>query len=413
LCGKTKVSFFISLFNSRFNFIFQFHFANLPCFVYLPYLVNAEGVLVNSLDNKNDGYTGENRLRGVNLGGWFSQVDCIEEKDPSTFPGVDEHMATFLTEDDFAQIAKWGFNHVRLPVDYFNFFSDDGVLTHPKRLDLVDRAVSWADKYGLKTMFDLHKCPGHDFYHGLHHEQKFFTDPVARKAAKNTWSVLAERFGDNTSVLLEILNEPVAPNNEVWNRVKDEMAAHIRSCAPKSTIVVGSNLWNAASEFAELSPLEDDNILYSFHFYNPVTFTHQQVPWHPEDPGLQVKREYPGDYKKPEGYHQRLDHDFGLWNRQTMADFLAPVTRFREKYQVPVACGEFGVFVQAPRESQLRWMDDFLSILRDSDIGYSYWNYKNLDFGLISEGEQLHQDLPQYQNDQRLDRELTEKLVKG
>ena len=36
------------------------------------------------------------RLRGLNFGGWLSQIDAIEEKDPQTFPGIDGHIAEFI-----------------------------------------------------------------------------------------------------------------------------------------------------------------------------------------------------------------------------------------------------------------------------------------------------------------------------
>jgi hypothetical protein len=70
-------------------------------------------------------------------------------------------------------------------------------------------------------------------------------------------------------------------------------------------------------------------------------------------------------------------------------------------------CNEFGVFVGgADRASQLRWMEDFLSVLEQHEIGFSYWNYKNLDFGLLSQDEPRFADTPQYQNPERLDHEL-------
>jgi hypothetical protein len=54
-----------------------------------------------------------------------------------------------------------------------------------------------------------------------------------------------------------------------------------------------------------------------------------------------------------------------------------------------------------------------MEILRENDVGYSYWNYKNLDFGLVSKGESLHKDLPQYNNPERLDKELLDILANG
>jgi hypothetical protein len=45
-------------------------------------------------------------------------------------------------------------------------------------------------------------------------------------------------------------------------------------------------------------------------------------------------------------------------------------------------CGEFGVYEKAPRASRLRWTRDVVGILKDLGIGWSYWNYKWLDFGV-------------------------------
>ena len=353
------------------------------------------------------------RLRGVNLGGWFSQVDCIEEKDPQGFPGLKAHMASFLGAEDLRRLRGWGFNHVRLPVDYFNFFHGASLEQDSEAFVLLDKAIAEIHRAGLMVMLDLHKCPGHDFHNGTVAEQPFFSDPVCRADSRKVWSVLAERYGDNEMTMLEILNEPTARDSAVWDRVKDEMFWHIRKAAPKSTIVVGSNKWNSACEFAHLTPMEDDNVLYSFHFYNPVVFTHQKAPWIQGDAFRQTLV-YPGTYELPAELHKRLPTDSGRWDKARMERELDAVLQFRAKYKVPVACGEFGVYAGGPdRASQLNWMRDFLEILAGAGIGYSYWNYKNLDFGVLSIGETLHQGLPQYnQNPERLDAELLDLLAK-
>ena len=79
---------------------------------------------------------------------------------------------------------------------------------------------------------------------------------------------------------------------------------------------------------------------------------------------------------------------------------------------MPVACNEFGVYAGgADRASQLAWMRDFLSLLRENDFGWSYWTYRNLDFGLISRGEALFARAPQYDNPERTDGELVRLLA--
>jgi endoglucanase len=349
-------------------------------------------------------------MRGVNFGGWFSQVDAIMEKDPDAFVDLPSHIETFLGPEDFARVSTWGLDHVRLPVDYYNVFEGPELKPVQPILSLLDKAVDGLTAAGLDVILDLHKCPGHDFHQGASGAQAFFTDPTKREEAKHVWKHLAERYGTRPKVLLEILNEPVAEDSTCWDEVKDEMAAHIRRYAPNATLVIGSNRWSHPDEFARLTPLRDENILYSFHFYASVLFTHQFAPWLAGEV-FQVRRPYPGTYSVPAGTDHRVPLGPGTWNRARMDQELEQVFRFRERHRVPVACNEFGVYVGgADRRSQLAWMQDFLGALQEHGIGFSYWNYKNLDFGLVSRGERAFADYPQYQNPERVDNELVEIL---
>ncbi len=349
-------------------------------------------------------------MRGLNFGGWFSQVDAIEAKDPARFPGLDAHLRTFLGADDFRQVATWGFDHVRLPVDWQIAFREGDLTPKEDVLRLLDAAVAQARAVGLELILDLHRCPGHDFESGLHREQTFFTDPALRQGCLKVWAVLAERYGHTPGVLLELLNEPVAPSAEVWNSVKDELAREIRRRAPRATLVVGSNLWCNASEFAHLTPVEDDNVLYTVHVYNPILFTHQKAPWVPGE-ATRETRVYPGNYELPTPAGGNLPMEAGLWNKARLEKLLAPVFRFREATGARVACNEFGVYMGGPdAESRANWLRDLLELFNENQVGWSYWNYKNLDFGVISQGEALFERSPQYDNPQRLDRDLLELL---
>jgi aryl-phospho-beta-D-glucosidase BglC (GH1 family) len=346
----------------------------------------------------------------LNFGGWFSQVDAIESKDPTRFRGLIPHLRTFLGADDFHKVARWGFDHVRLPVDWQVAFRVEDLSPREDVLEILDIAVAQARTEGLELILDLHRCPGHDFEDGLHQEQSFFSDPSMRRGCLKVWSVLAERYGHTPGVMLELLNEPVAPSASIWNQVKDELAREIRIHAPKATLVVGSNLWCNASEFAHLTPIDDDNVLYTVHVYNPVLFTHQKAPWVPGD-AFREARAYPGDYLPVNASTNGLPMDAGMWNKARMEELLAPVFRFRETHGVRVACNEFGVYMGGPDgQSRMNWLRDLLELFGENQIGWSYWNYKNLDFGIVSQGEGLYDTAPQYANTERTDRDLLELL---
>ena len=61
---------------------------------------------------------------GINFGGWFSQKEHTEK-----------HYQTFITEADFATVARWGLDHVRIPVDYELVESEGGILKEDGSLD--------------------------------------------------------------------------------------------------------------------------------------------------------------------------------------------------------------------------------------------------------------------------------------
>jgi hypothetical protein len=102
-----------------------------------------------------------------------------------------------------------------------------------------------------------------------------------------------------------------------------------------------------------------------------------------------------------------LPLETGRWDRARMEQALEPVVRFRERFHVPVGCHEFGVYAGgADHVSQLAWMRDFLSLLRDHDLGWSFWNYLDLDLGLISRHEALFARSPQHDHLERTDNEM-------
>jgi aryl-phospho-beta-D-glucosidase BglC (GH1 family) len=351
------------------------------------------------------------RLRGLNFGGWLSQVDAIAEKDGAGFPGVNAHLDTFIGRDDFARQKAWGFNHVRLPVDAYHFFTGEEAPVEP-RFAVLDRAVRWAAESGLQLVIDLHECPGHDFADAVDDPvQKLFVDPVYLRKTETIWSVIAERYSGEKHVCFEVLNEPVAPDAAVWNRIKDALCRTVRKFAPHNTIIVGSNMWNGPATYREFTPVAIDNVCYCFHFYEPLLFTHQHAPWIHE-PEIRAEYTYPADYGPGFTRKYGFVHSAGRWDRSRIAEEIEPVVRFREKYDVPVVCNEFGVYAPVPVNLQLLWLEDVLSLLQELDIGYSYWNYKNLDFGIISRGEQLHAHRPQYANPERINHQVLGVLQK-
>ena len=110
------------------------------------------------------------QIHGTNLGNWLVLEKWMS---PELFEGtgtedetwlarklpadefaakLKQHRDTYVTEQDFQFIAESGLDTVRLPVTY-GVFGDRPPLTGA--IEYVDKAMDWAEKYGLKVLLDL------------------------------------------------------------------------------------------------------------------------------------------------------------------------------------------------------------------------------------------------------------------
>ncbi|KAF7338687.1 Glycoside hydrolase [Mycena venus] len=126
---------------------------------------------------------GVDKIRGVNIGGWLvtepfivpGLYQTVQASAPSDIQVVDEHTLlqaggqsaledhykTFITEQDFMQIAAAGLNFVRIPLGYWAIEVLDGEGFLPKTSwTYFLKAIQWARKYGLRINLDLHALPG-------------------------------------------------------------------------------------------------------------------------------------------------------------------------------------------------------------------------------------------------------------
>jgi glucan 1,3-beta-glucosidase len=175
-----------------------------------------------------------NKVRGVNLGGWFVLEPWIT---PSIFSEwansqtvVDEytytktlgkaeassrltnHWNTWITQADFNAIAAAGLNHVRIPIGYWAVAPLDGDPYVQGQLPILDQAIGWARSAGLKVLLDLHGAPGSQ--NGFDNSGRY--GPIAwlqgDTVAQTVTAIqnLAQHYSGDSDVVtaIELLNEP-------------------------------------------------------------------------------------------------------------------------------------------------------------------------------------------------------------
>lgn len=330
----------------------------------------------------------ERFTNGVNLGGWLSQYVAYDH----------EHFRTFITRADIDQIASWGLDHVRLPVDYPVFESDDAVgEPNEEGYAYVDQCLQWCADAGLAVILDIHEAPGFTFRNDLEEgdaaANTLFTDPDVQDRFVALWRTVVRRYWDApVPIVFELLNEVTLPDNGPWNALAARTVAAIHEEAPQATVMIGGTHNNAVSGLDGLIEIDDPRIVYTFHTYEPLYFTHQNAPW------AAGPREWGGSPSYP-GYLEGLGewlaanpqhNQFGdqqtdrRMDRELLAEVVAPAVAFAERTGRDIYCGEFGVADWVEPASRRAWLADFLGLLREHGIGFGLWTYKAMDFGLVN-----------------------------
>ena len=76
------------------------------------------------------------------------------------------------------------------------------------------------------------------------------------------------------------------------------------------------------------------------------------------------------------------------FDKQVLTEMIEKPLRVARELDLPLYCGEFGVFEKAPAEDRYRWYADMLAILEENDISYANWNYKSDQFGFVGKNGQ-------------------------
>ncbi len=314
---------------------------------------------------------------GINFGDWMEM-----------WPQDEEKLNTWLLEKDVKQVADYGFDHIRLPFSYKVFMSDDKPgWFREEGLKHLDRMVEWCKKYGLNIVLDLHIAPGYSFGNvdrGI--PNPFLDDETYQEQFYDIWRMLARRyFKEGKNLAFELLNEVVEEPASRWNRIANRAIAAIRQIDPTRIIIYGGIYYNSVYYMKYLDVTDDPNIIYNFHFYEPILFTHQ-LAWPPACAAYNKALEYPGEFpgigafldEHPEFADKQARYIGRKLDKDTMRMDFEKVIEFKQLYpNAHLYCGEFGVIKNASAASKRNWLRDIISIFNELDIGRAAWDYKD------------------------------------
>lgn len=310
--------------------------------------------------------------KGVNLSEWF------QAGSPKAI------QFNKYTVKDFENIKSLGADVIRLPINLNNYtLGAPDYEIDPFFLNFLSKAVDWCEQLGIHLLLDNHTF-----------DPAVATDPNIDDILIPVWRNMAEHFKDRSELIYyEILNEPHGIDDTIWYRIQGDVIDAIREVDTVHTIVVGQASFGGFDKLYEIPEYDDDNLLYTFHFYDPFLFTHQGASW--SDPSMAPLAGVPFPYDADE-MPEVPDELEGTWiansllydykNSGTVSSVrsrLDVAIQFKEDRNVPLFCGEFGVYIpNSNNNDRIFWYHVVRTYLEAHDIPWTSWDYHG-GFGLF------------------------------
>lgn len=295
-------------------------------------------------------------IQGTNLGNWLNpegymfgfgrtnsawMIDLMMKEAVGPDATADfwkQFKDNYVTKADIDFIAQQGANTIRLPFNYKLFTDEDYMgLTGPKDgFERIDSVVSWCKANGLYLILDMHDCPGGQTGDNIddgHGYPWLFESEKSQQLFCKIWQQIAFRYRQETTILgYELMNEPIAHyfenRYELYKQLQPlykKTVEAIRKVDENHIILLGGAHWN--SFFWMLDDASyDDKLMYTCHRYG------------------------------------------GPATKEAITHYI----NFRDSVNRPMYMGEFG-------HNTMEWQADFVKVLKQNNIGYTFWPYKKVD----------------------------------
>jgi endoglucanase len=285
---------------------------------------------------------------GVNTSNWLEAFWLLPF---GTYPEVNKYTRTKVRD-----LHDAGFATFRMPV----IFERLGSTSPPYALDfghtafaLVDSMILWADLYDFKLVIDNH--------HGYELTDANYATELPRLMA--VWTQLADEYGDldPERYFFEVYNEPTNTiSNGNFRIVADSLLGRIRASEAANghsthSVFVGANQWNGGNALLGFTPTNDEDVIYTFHNYDPYFFTHQGMSW--TNPPYFPPRTFPQ-----------------AGEVAAINSLFAAVEDWGASYSVPVSLGEFGCSTAADATSRCNWVQTLATAANTNQFSHFYWD---------------------------------------
>ena len=285
-------------------------------------------------------------LKGMGLGGWLVPegymlltggsptdirnkfIDLVGED--STNAIMKRYEENYVGEKDIEQLAKWGFNSVRVPFHYRSLSPSFGQYDQ-KGFAMLDSVIKWCSQHEIYAILDMHVAPGSqsgDANADSDGEARLWSSILNQDWSVEIWGEIARRYNSDIWVGgYDLLNEPVHYNGRQVRELQKRMSERIREFDKNHILFVNGNYWSRA--FEDLVPKFDDNMVWAFHYYS----------W--------------------------------MVNAPVSKNTIQYLIDLRKNTNTPLWLGETG-------ENSNEWFVQLRTLIEQNNIGWAWWNYKKI-----------------------------------
>lgn len=188
--------------------------------------------------------------------------------------------------EDYRRVKEMGMNFVRFYL-HTGTFEETTQSNQYKESGWawLDSNIAWAKTHGIYLNLNVHVPPGGFQSNG--EGGALWDDASNQLRLKSFWAELAKRYAEEPTIAsYDLLNEPSTTESiDQWQTLAQELVDTIRTLDTNHIIIVEKLLtvidnWSINEQLNYVfvdDPM--DQIVYQFHFYEPIEYTHQNTAW--------------------------------------------------------------------------------------------------------------------------------------
>jgi hypothetical protein len=198
-----------------------------------------------------------------------------------------------------------------MPIDPAIFLEDASDKRVTRLIAETLKTIDLIHKAGLKVIVDFHAIPSDVRTVGTN-------QILADDALFNRYIAVVGRLGralsgtDPATTAFEPFNEPVVDCDPTlfpkWPAMLGQLHAVARKAAPNHTLILTGACWSSAYGLGKVDPaaIADDNVIWTFHSYDPYFLTHQGADWTGDSMSYVEGLPYPPDLMGEKAFQERL-----------------------------------------------------------------------------------------------------------